>query len=102
MVNDGRARHELDVVSLAGRRVTLLGEAKATIAPIGLNQLDRLERIRATLATHQRDVTDVVYALFSLRGFRPDLVAAAREHGDVLLVDLPALLGESAPTVVPQ
>jgi hypothetical protein len=42
-----------------------------------------------------------VLAVFSTEGFHPDLVTTARGRGDVLLVDLPVLLGLGDPIVVP-
>jgi uncharacterized protein len=44
-------------------------------------------------------VAGAVNALFSLHGFRPELVDAARSRGDVALVDLPGLLGQTGPVV---
>ena len=103
-VNDkaGNARHELDVISLIGTEVALLGEAKATVGPVGIAELDRLDHIGTLLAEEGRAVPRAVRALFSLRGFRADLVRAARTRGDVLLVDLSALLGSAPPKVTPE
>lgn len=104
VVNDrtGNTKHEVDVISLSGPAVTMLGEAKATISPVGLAELHRLDHVRTVLAEHGREVAGAISALFALQGFRPDLVQVARERGDVLLVDLPALLGVSTPVVVPE
>jgi hypothetical protein len=107
VVNDknGRAKHEIDVVALdkrSGRAViSLIGEAKATIIPRTVADLDRLDRLKVLLAQHGHDTASSVLALFSAEGFRPELVTEARRRGDVLLVDLPALLGLGDPVVVP-
>jgi uncharacterized protein len=93
----GRPAHELDLIAVTGRQVLLLGEAKATIAPVGRAELHRLDRIASTLTAQQRDASRAARALFSMRGFRDDLVREARERDDVLLVDLPALVGAARP-----
>lgn len=104
MVNDvsGRIRHELDVITLRGQQVRLLGEAKATIGPVGLAELRRLDEVATLLADQKRDTSNAVRALFSLHGFRRDLVRVAQERGDALLVDLPTFVGEAPPLVVPR
>lgn len=103
VINDssGPTRHEVDVISIAGDRIGLLGEAKATVSPVGRSQLERLDRLRTILATTGRDTSDTVSALFSTTGFREDLVTIARDRDDVLLVDLPSLLGHTPPVVRP-
>ncbi|MGC5015962.1 ATP-binding protein [Streptosporangium sp. DT93] len=107
VVNDrsGRARHEIDVIALdrrSGRAtVGLIGEAKATVVRRGPSDLERLDRLKETLGDQGHDVTNAKLAIFSLEGFHPDLVAIARRRGDVLLVDLPSLLGSTEPTVLP-
>ncbi len=45
--------------------------------------------------------TAAVVAVFSMEGFRPSLVEAARHRNDVLLVDLPTLFGLEEPLVSP-
>ncbi|MEW9553530.1 hypothetical protein [Nonomuraea sp. NPDC050783] len=107
VVNDrrGQAKHEIDVVALdkrAGRaEITLVGEAKATLTRRGTADLDRLDRLKALLAEHGHDTRKAVSALFSTEGFQPELVRLARRRRDVLLVDLPALVGEGEPVVSP-
>ncbi|TDE45776.1 ATP-binding protein [Nonomuraea mesophila] len=107
VVNDreGQAKHEIDVVALdkrSGRaRISLVGEAKATVIRRSVADLDRLDRLKGLLAEHGHDVRSAFLALFSTEGFQPDLVTAARRRGDVLLVDLPGLLGAGDPVVVP-
>jgi hypothetical protein len=96
-----RSKHEVDVLALApGERphnprstIALIGEAKATIQPRGMKDLERLEHIQSLLAGQGHLVGDAVLALFSLHGFRPELADAAGRRGDVLLVGLGALYG---------
>jgi uncharacterized protein len=97
----GRPAHELDVITFAGRRVSLLGEAKATIGPVGRTELDRLDRVAAVLTEQKRDAARAIRALFSMQGFRDDLVRVAQERGDVLLVDLQGMIGATSPVIVP-
>ncbi|WP_214327662.1 ATP-binding protein [Nonomuraea sediminis] len=105
VVNDGRgqARHEVDVVAVdkGSGRIRLLGEAKATITKRGVADLDRLDQVKTLLAQQKHNTADAILAVFSLEGFHPDLISTARRRGDVLLVDLPALLGHGAPPVSP-
>jgi hypothetical protein len=98
-----RTRHEVDVLALApGERpqspragIALIGEAKATVQPRGLKDIERLEHLRGLLSGQGHRSDDAVLALFSLHGFHPDAVEAARRRRDVLLVDLAALYGET-------
>jgi hypothetical protein len=108
VVNDseGRARHEIDVVALrkrAGRaEIALVGEAKATLAARGATDLDRLDRLKGLLARRGHDVSAARLAIFSMQGFLRDAVDVAQRRGDVLLVDLPTLLGQAEPVVAPR
>jgi hypothetical protein len=100
-VNDPvmRTRFELDVVvegppRTGDRRPSLLaiGEAKGGPSRRSLDDLRRLERIRAQLAN--RAVVDRTrLLLFSRGGFAADLRAQARVRDDVELVDLDRLYG---------
>ncbi|MEV0622805.1 ATP-binding protein [Nonomuraea sp. NPDC050404] len=107
VVNDrnGRAKHEIDVVALdkrSGRAdISVVGEAKATVTRRTMADLERLERLKAVLAEHGHDTASAVLALFSMEGFQPDLIDAARRRGDVLLVDLPCLVGRADPVALP-
>lgn len=107
VVNDrkGQAKHEIDVVALdkrSGRaEISLIGEAKATVTRRSVADLDRLDRLKRLLAEHGHDTSSAVLALFAMEGFQEDLVGTARRRGDVLLVDLSALLGSGDPVVVP-
>ncbi|MEU0565878.1 ATP-binding protein [Nonomuraea sp. NPDC005983] len=107
VVNDrnGQAKHEIDVVALdirSGRGViSLIGEAKATLTRRGVADLDRLDGLKALLDQHGHETSRAILALFSMEGFQPELVSAARRRGDVLLVELPTLLDLGEPLVTP-
>ena len=96
-----RSTHEVDVIALApGERprhprsaIALIGEAKATVTPRGIKDLERLAHIQSLLADHGHYSGDAVLALFSLHGFHADLQDAAAGRRDVLLVDIDALYG---------
>jgi hypothetical protein len=98
---DARATLEVDVVALSARggsgprpRVLLLGEAKGSASAPGTRDLDRLEHARRIVEESGRaSVERAKLALFSLGGFDPALVAAARRRDDVVLVDLERLYG---------
>jgi hypothetical protein len=92
-----RTSYEVDVVALGppgrrgGRHVLALGEAKWSSDPVQEDELDRLIRIRRTLAARE----DVVAArarpmLFSASGFSASLKRRARQE-DAVLVDLERL-----------
>ena len=91
-----RTKHEVDVLALAPgerphsprARITLLGEAKATLSPRGPTDLDRLDRIRTLIGEQGHDVHDTKLALFSLHGFDRNLHAAAAARDAVLLIEL--------------
>ncbi|MBF8190338.1 ATP-binding protein [Nonomuraea sp. K274] len=108
VVNDrkGQAKQEIDVVALnkrSGRaEISLIGEAKATVTRRGVADLDRLDHLKGLLAEQGHDTGAAVMALFSMEGFQPDLVGAARRRRDVLLVDLPVLVGLGEPVVIPK
>ncbi|TLQ43730.1 AAA family ATPase [Streptomyces marianii] len=97
-----RTKHEVDLLAMApGERpqnpraaIALIGEAKATVQPRGLKDLERLEHIRALLADQGHRSDDAPLALFSLHGFHPDVIDAAGHRRDVLLVDIGALYGD--------
>ncbi|ASQ93408.1 ATP-binding protein [Streptomyces sp. 11-1-2] len=97
-----RTKHEIDVLAMVpGERpqspravIALIGEAKATIQPRGLKDLERLEHIRTLLAAQGHRPDDAALALFSLHGFRQDVIDAAARRRDVLLVDVSALYGD--------
>lgn len=111
VVNDrsGRAKHEIDVLSIdpahqpgsGPARIRIIGEAKATAGKCGTADLMRLDVLREALRIQGHEVDQSMLALFSLRGFHADLLEKARGFGDVLLVDLAALLGRASPPVRP-
>lgn len=99
---DRRRSFELDVATAAlrsapngghDRRVLVqaIGEAKAT--RLDTPDLARLDRIADLLAGHKRisPAPNIKRLLFSLKGFTPDLSAAARRRADVELIDLERL-----------
>lgn len=98
----GRTKHEVDVLALAPgerpqsahARIALVGEAKATIQPRGLRDVERLEHIRDLLAGLGHRTEHATLALYSLHGFHRDVQTAAARRPDLLLVDLAALYGE--------
>lgn len=102
----GRTRHEIDVLALApgvrpnssNAAITLIGEAKATVAQREPRDLERLEHLRGLLTEQGHQASDAVLALFSLNGFRPELRKAAARRQDVMLVDTTALYGDTPAT----
>ena len=102
-VSDARTRtkHEIDVLALAPgerpqsprSRIAVIGEAKATISPRGLADVERLEHIRTLLAEQGYQTQDAKLALFSLHGFDRNLTAAAAQRTDLVLVGLDTLYG---------
>ncbi|GAA1277390.1 ATP-binding protein [Sphaerisporangium rubeum] len=90
-----RQGHELDVVvmettSFAADRVTAIGEAKSTEAPVDTPQLERLEHLR-TLIPAAKVAALPKLLLFSRSGFSAGLARLAAERADVELVDLARL-----------
>lgn len=99
-VNDAahRTRFELDVVAVGAERrrgdsrpvLLAIGEAKASGGPRGVGDLVRLDRLRELLAPRANvDATRLL--LFARGGFTRELVGAARQRGDVELIDLARL-----------
>jgi hypothetical protein len=97
-------RHEVDVVGLhrhAGRaKITFLGEAKVTITARGPADLHRLDQIKDILRQQGHDVSATRLGVFAMHGFTRDLLAAAERRRDVLLVDLPMLIGQRPPAAL--
>jgi len=97
-----RMKHEIDVLALAPgerpqsarARITLIGEAKATFQPRGMQDVDRLERIRDVLAEQGHHSSAATLALYSLHGYAADVRQAAAQRTDLLLVDIDALYGD--------
>lgn len=86
--NSGRANYDIDVIAVEQKHVTLIGEAKATLAQRGTGDLQRLDHIRDVLTGTGHNARASVLALFSATGFTPDLEKAASRRADVELVDL--------------
>jgi hypothetical protein len=105
-VSDARTRskHEIDVLAVApGERpqtprctISVVGEAKATISPRGLADVERLERIRALLAEQGHQTQEATLMVFSLYGFDRNLTDAAAQRSDLVLVSLDTLYGATA------
>jgi hypothetical protein len=90
-----RHGHELDVVVRRSRpgepdAVLAIGEVKATAAPVGQAQLDRLAHLRELLPTASYQTLPRLL-LFSRNGFTPDLRHTAATRSDLELVDLDRL-----------
>ncbi|MFD3507527.1 ATP-binding protein [Nocardia sp. NPDC058666] len=91
--NAGRAKHEIDVLGVSGRSITLIGEAKATLGRRGVADLARLDHIADILRRSDYDTTDATIVLFASSGFTTELEQAAAHRRDVELVDLDRLYG---------
>ncbi len=77
-------RHDVD-------RVRVIGEVKAEAQPMGIAELDRLDEIGQSLG--KRAGSSVKRLLVARSGFSAELRRAARNRGDVELVDLDRLYG---------
>jgi AAA+ ATPase superfamily predicted ATPase len=87
-----RQGHELDVIvtessSFTADRITAIGEAKGTLKPVDLPQLQRLEHLRGLLPTSRVDGLPKLL-LFARSGFTAELARLAESRADVELVDL--------------
>jgi hypothetical protein len=87
-----RQGHELDLVvtetnSFAADRIVAIGEAKGTLAPMDVPQLERLEHLRTLLPAARMDGPPKLL-LFARAGFTGELAGAAAGRADVELVDL--------------
>ena len=87
-----RRGHELDLVvaespAYGPERITAIGEAKGTLTPVGLPQLERLEHLRGLLPSARVGALPTLL-LFARSGFTDDLRREADRRGDVELVDL--------------
>ncbi|HEX3693475.1 MAG TPA: ATP-binding protein [Solirubrobacteraceae bacterium] len=88
-----RSQIEVDVVGLAAdsERVAVLGEAKASTKPVGLEVLTKLDRTRELVGARAPLAPGVKLLVFSAGGFDRALSAAAQRRADVELVDLERL-----------
>jgi uncharacterized protein len=75
-------------------RISAIGEAKATTAPVGLDQLRRLEHLRGLLPS-QRVHQPPKLLLFSRTGFTAGVTDEAAVRPDVELIGLDRLYGGS-------
>ncbi len=87
-----RRGHELDLVVMestasSADRITAIGEAKSTEAPIGVSQLERLEHLRGLLPSAKVGALPKLL-LFARSGFSPELARLADQRPDVELVGL--------------
>lgn len=99
-----KTSHELDVVSLrrgvrprtSGAAIGFIGEAKARDRRPGMTELERLKHVQNLLSASGHDTENAVLGLFSTEGFTAELHDEAnRSNGQVLLVGLERLYGES-------
>lgn len=83
--------HELDIVVAddpgSTGRITAIGEAKSTNAPVDMRQLRRLEHLRGLLPSNRIDRPPRLL-LFSRTGFTPDLTDEVTTRPDVDLIGL--------------
>lgn len=92
---------DLDAVGLvAGERgrqprrtVAVVGEAKFTAAPVGLDQLARLDRAVELIGALGHDAGGARRLLFSRSGFTAELQAAQDQRAEVVLIGLDQLFG---------
>jgi hypothetical protein len=87
-----RRGHELDLVvgespAFGPERITAIGEAKGTLTPMGVQQLERLQHLRGLLPSDRVGALPKLL-LFARSGFTDDLRREADRRSDVELVDL--------------
>lgn len=83
------------MVGARGDAVTVVGECRWQRRRMDRAALEELVEYKLpALAQAGVDVREPTIVLFSRSGFRADLVAEAARRGNVVLVDLPTLLGE--------
>lgn len=86
-----RGGHQIDAVVIedpgAGDRITAIGEAKDTNAPVDMRQLRRLEHLRGLLpASRVEQLPKLLF--FSRTGVTPDLADEAARRPDIELIGL--------------
>lgn len=86
-----RHGHELDVVVTESRsyeadRITAIGEAKATVSPMDVAHLERLEHLRGLLPAARLEAAPRLL-LFARSGFTRALADLAAKRDDVELID---------------
>ncbi|GAA1933884.1 AAA family ATPase [Streptantibioticus ferralitis] len=87
-----RRGHELDLVvaespAFGTERITAIGEAKGTLTPVGVSQLERLEHLRGLLPSARVGALPKLL-FFARSGFTDDLQRVADGRSDVELIDL--------------
>ena len=85
------ANEEIDLVAL-GETDAILVECKWTSKPIGSDILANLER-KASLIRPELENRKVCFALCSRSGFTDQLIRDSQERREVLLFDLPIIMG---------
>lgn len=89
--HEHRGGHQVDAVVIenpgAGDRITAIGEAKDTNAPVDTRQLRRLEHLRGMLPSGRVDQPPKLL-LFGRNGFTPGLIDEAGGRPDVELIGL--------------
>jgi hypothetical protein len=105
VVNDSaqRSQHEVDVVALAqgqaaqsrDPRITLLGEAKYSLKPRTIADVERLEHIKDLFIRRGVEAKRAQLAIFCRVKPERSLQKLAAQRQDVLLVDIAALYGKS-------
>ena len=86
-----RANEEVDVV-VVGQDGALLVECKWTKRPIGVDILRNLER-KADLVNKELDSRRLFFGLCARSGFTPQVEEEAAQRDDLLLFDLPHIVG---------
>jgi uncharacterized protein len=86
-----KTTNQIDIVTVAPGKndtplVHVIGEVKADGKPMGVGQLERLDRIAARLG--DRAAPAVRRVLVARRGFTAELTREAKRRGDTSLVDL--------------
>ena len=85
------ANEEIDLVVL-GKTDAILVECKWTSKQVGVDILANLER-KADLARSDLENRPMRFGLCSRSGFTPQLIDMAAKRQDVMLLDLPEILG---------
>ncbi|GAB4536070.1 MAG: ATP-binding protein [Anaerolineae bacterium] len=87
-----RANEEIDLMAI-GQDSALLVECKWTNRPVGIDILRDLER-KARLAGAELDTQRLLFGLCARSGFTPQVEEEAARRNDLLLFDLPQIVGQ--------
>lgn len=85
------ANEEIDLAVL-GEKDAILVECKWTSKPVGIDILAELER-KAQLVKPELENLQIRFALCSRSGFTPQLIKDVEQRTDVMLLDLPDIVG---------